>query len=89
MLYGPCAEVKEVALDPLPEMVAESTVSLVSLPRERFIEQSLRWSTPSRLEGDPRTLQTRLGSGSSWEGECSRESEPGWIAARYSLGRLA
>jgi hypothetical protein len=53
VLYGPCAEVKEVALDPLPEMVAGSTVGLVSLPRERFIEQSLRWSTPSRPERDP------------------------------------
>ncbi len=38
MLYGPCADVKEVALDPLPEMVAERTVGLVSLLRERFIE---------------------------------------------------
>ena len=89
VLYGPCAEVKEVALDPLPEMVAGSTLGLVSLPRERFIEQSLRWSTPSRLAGDPRTLQSRLGSGSSCEGECSRESEPGWIAAQYPVGRLA
>ena len=54
VLYGLCAEVKEVALDPLPEMVAESALGLVSLPRERFIEQSLRWSTPSpRPEGDP------------------------------------
>jgi hypothetical protein len=38
VLYGPCASVKEVALDPLPEMVAERTVGLVSLFRERFIE---------------------------------------------------
>ena len=39
VLYGPsCASVKEVALDPLPEMVAERTVGLVSLLRERFIE---------------------------------------------------
>jgi hypothetical protein len=53
VLCGPCADVKEVALDPLPEMVAGSTVGLVSLPRERFIEQSLRWSTPSRPEGFP------------------------------------
>ena len=38
VLYGPCAGVKEVALDPLPEMLSESTVGLVSLPRERLIE---------------------------------------------------
>jgi hypothetical protein len=38
VLYGPCADVKEVALDPLPEMVAERTVGLVSLDQERFIE---------------------------------------------------
>ena len=30
MLYGPCTSVKEVALDPLPEMVADRTVGLVS-----------------------------------------------------------
>ena len=38
VLYGSCAGVKEVALDPLPTMVDERTVGLVSLPRERFIE---------------------------------------------------
>jgi hypothetical protein len=38
VLYGYCAGVKEVALDPLPTMVDERTVGLVSLPRERFIE---------------------------------------------------
>ena len=38
LLHGPCAGVKEVALDPLPEMVVERTVGLVSLLRERFIE---------------------------------------------------
>jgi hypothetical protein len=38
VLYGPCAGVKEVALDPLPEMVVERTVGLVSVLRERFIE---------------------------------------------------
>lgn len=39
VLYGPCASVKNVALDPLPEMVAERFVGLVSLDRERFIER--------------------------------------------------
>ena len=39
VLLGPCAGIKEVTLDPLPEMVAERTVGLVSLERERFIER--------------------------------------------------
>lgn len=39
VLCGPCAGVKEVALDPLPEMVARRAVRLVSLDRERFIEE--------------------------------------------------
>jgi hypothetical protein len=39
VLYGSsCADVKEVALDPLPEMMAERTIGLVSLLRERFIQ---------------------------------------------------
>ncbi len=38
VLSGPCANVGKVALDPLPEMVAERIVGLVSLDRERFIE---------------------------------------------------
>lgn len=38
VLYGLCASVKEVALDPLPEMVGEEAVGLVSLDRDRFIE---------------------------------------------------
>ena len=38
VLCGPCASVKRVALDPLPEMVLERTVGLVSLSRERFVE---------------------------------------------------
>ena len=37
VLYGRCAGVKEVALDPLPEMVVERTIGLVCLVRERFI----------------------------------------------------
>ena len=41
VLYGPCAGVEEVALDPLPEMVAERIVGLVSQARECFIERIL------------------------------------------------
>ena len=38
VLYGPCARVRSVALDPLPEMVAEEAVALVTLSRKRFVE---------------------------------------------------
>ncbi len=36
ILYGPCAGVGRVALDPSPEMTAE-TIRLISLSRERFL----------------------------------------------------
>jgi hypothetical protein len=36
-LCGPCADVRNVALDPLPEMVADRSLGLVSLCRERFL----------------------------------------------------
>ena len=36
ILYGPCAGVGRVALDPSPEMSSE-TILLVSLSRERFV----------------------------------------------------
>jgi hypothetical protein len=36
ILYGPCAGVGRVALDPSPEMEAE-TIRLVSVSRERFV----------------------------------------------------
>ncbi len=38
VLYGPCAGEERVALDPLPKMVAQRTVGLVSLSRERFLD---------------------------------------------------
>jgi hypothetical protein len=38
VLYGPCASVECVTLDPLPEMLVERTVRLVSLSRERFVD---------------------------------------------------
>jgi hypothetical protein len=37
VLSGLCAGVKKVALDPLPEMVVEGTIRLVSLLRESFM----------------------------------------------------
>ena len=37
VLYGPCAGVERVALDPPPESFAEEITDLVSLRRERFV----------------------------------------------------
>jgi hypothetical protein len=38
LLYGPCACVRSVALDPLPEMIRDGTIGLVSLERGRFVD---------------------------------------------------
>ena len=62
VLYGPCADVNKVALDPLPEMLFESTMRLVSLSQERFIA----YITAGRLPLGP------------YEDERGRRSEAGW-----------
>ena len=36
-LHGPCRDVGRVALDPVPGMVADRTLELVSLSRERLV----------------------------------------------------
>jgi hypothetical protein len=41
VLYGTCAKVKSVALDPLPEMLEYGTFALVGVGRKRFLEQIL------------------------------------------------
>ena len=41
VLYGPCRRAGRVALDPLPTMLVEGMVDLVSLSRERFIDSLL------------------------------------------------
>jgi hypothetical protein len=46
VLYGPCAGVERVALDPLPEMLTARTVELVSLSRERFVDLVLSRDRP-------------------------------------------
>lgn len=46
VLYGPCANVERVALDPLPEMGLDGTVGLVSLSRERFVDLVLSRTRP-------------------------------------------
>ena len=55
ILYGPCADVRYVALDPLPEMLADRSVEPVSLCRERFLQ---RLTQP---EGDPCSAAYRSG----------------------------
>ena len=83
VLCGLSADVKVVALDPLPEMVAERTVGLVSLGRGRFIECiTARRRAPSRL--------CEPGRGSSpHEGQRHQRNEANRIAAPYPPGRLA
>jgi hypothetical protein len=67
VLLGPCAGIKEVTLDPLPEMVAERTVGLVSLLRESFLECSIATRDFSALRAGQWIVATR--------GEQSRRSE--------------
>ena len=83
VLYGLCGEVEEVALDPLPEMVAERTVGLVSLDRGFFIERITTSRRALRHREEP-------GRGSSpQEGEQRRRGEVDWICIPYPAGRLA
>jgi hypothetical protein len=82
VLYGLCGEVEEVALDPLPEMVAERTVGLVSLDRGFFIERITTRRRALRHREEP-------GRGSSpQEGEQRRRGEVDWISTPYPAGRL-
>jgi hypothetical protein len=41
VLRGPCADVKSVALDPLPEMLEDGTHALVGVRPKRFLEHIL------------------------------------------------
>jgi hypothetical protein len=53
LLYGPCCGANTVALDPLPEMLADSFISSVALQRGRFF----RWVTSRKLS-PPRCCRT-------------------------------
>jgi len=46
VLCGPCARVGCVALDPVPVMLEEKTMGLVSLSRERFMDLVLSRTRP-------------------------------------------
>ena len=41
VLCGPCADVEDVALDPLPEMLEDATIDLVGVGRRRFVRRLL------------------------------------------------
>ena len=45
LLYGPCCGANTVALDPSPQMLADSFISSVALERGRFV----RWVTSRKL----------------------------------------
>jgi hypothetical protein len=49
MLYGPFSGTSSVALDPLPGMVTDGTVGLVSVDRERFVNRILAAGDPTSL----------------------------------------
>jgi hypothetical protein len=55
LLYGPCCGANTVALDPLPEMLADSFISSVALERGRFV----RWVTSRKLS-PPAAVGRRL-----------------------------
>ncbi len=42
LMYGPCSEIRSVALDPFPEMLADGLAGLVALDRVRFLERVAR-----------------------------------------------
>ena len=54
VLFGPCACAKEVALDPLPEMVAHRTIGLVTLARDRFMDHLANARRRPRSSGPDR-----------------------------------
>jgi hypothetical protein len=56
ILYGPCAGVGRVALDPSPEMTAEKPF-LVSVSRERFVN----WIVDSPCFDSPEHVTTLVG----------------------------
>ena len=66
MFYGLCTGAIEVALDPVPGMMAERTVGLVSLLREGSIELVMAQGSLELCEPD---------RGSWREGERSRGSQ--------------
>ncbi len=54
VLSAPCRDIGHVALDPLPEMVAEGTVEFVRLSRKAFIEVLLPSDPTPTVVQEPR-----------------------------------
>lgn len=63
VLYGPCADVGPVVLDPLPEMLDEKMVGLVSLDRERLLDLVLGRGRPSQRHGSTRDVSIKARPG--------------------------
>ncbi len=70
VLYGPCADVKKVALDPLPVTGGEMMIDLVSLGRERFLRSLMGEREPSASRQ------------SSFRAEATSEGSPSKIVTR-------
>ena len=51
ILYGPCSGASSVALDPLPGMITDRTVGLVSVGWERFVNRIVGAVDPTSLRG--------------------------------------
>jgi hypothetical protein len=54
ILFGPCAGVRRVALDPLPGPDAATLADLVSMGREAFMESLLNMQRPRSCESERR-----------------------------------
>jgi hypothetical protein len=64
MLSGPCTRsIGFVVLDPLPKMVAERTVSLVSLTRERFADRLTGGGEGEAAQGSSERTEPESGAG--------------------------
>ncbi len=46
MLFGPCADVRLVALDPLPGLFSRVSIKLVSMSSERFVDHFAEKAQP-------------------------------------------
>lgn len=57
ILYGPCADVGRVMLDPLPEIGARVQISLLGMDRNDFVESALGEQGASTRHISPRTAQ--------------------------------
>ena len=83
ILYGPCAGVGRVALDPSPEMTAEA-IRLVSVSRGRFVS----WIIYSSRSYSPGSASQRSGCGEAPLSVIGRAGKY-LRAARGAFGRMA